>query len=73
MDLKTVKVHVAQFEFPSCGCCFECNIGKLIGVEDVRLNLLDYTAVVEYDGDKWTSESLIQEMNELGFDASLIE
>lgn len=72
--MKTIELHVEQFTFPNCGCCFDCCVPKLKGVIDTQANLVSQIGTVEYDENVWHDEKqLIKAIKNLGFDVELLD
>ncbi|KAI6045662.1 E1-E2 ATPase-domain-containing protein [Pisolithus marmoratus] len=64
-----------RIEGMTCGACVESIEGMLRaqpGIYSVKVALLAERAVVEYDPAVWTCEKVINEISDMGFDASLI-
>ncbi|OBZ66709.1 Copper-transporting ATPase 2 [Grifola frondosa] len=59
----------------TCGACVESIEGMLrtqLGIHSVKVALLAERGIVEYDPDVWTSDKIINEISDIGFDATLI-
>lgn len=71
------KSKRAEFkvEGMTCGSCVE-SIESMMrgqeGIHSIRVALLAERAVVEYDPELWNNEKLINEISDIGFDATLI-
>ncbi|OAX41528.1 heavy metal translocatin [Rhizopogon vinicolor AM-OR11-026] len=64
-----------RIEGMTCGSCVESIEGMLrsqVGIHSVKVALLAERGVVEYDPLVWTSESIINEITDIGFDATEI-
>ncbi|OCH85260.1 copper P-type ATPase CtaA [Obba rivulosa] len=64
-----------RIEGMTCGACVESIEGMLrtqAGIHSVKVALLAERGVIEYDPTVWTSEKLINEISDIGFDATLI-
>lgn len=64
-----------RIEGMTCGACVESIEGMLRsqpGIYSIKVALLAERGVVEYDPSVWTCEKVINEISEIGFDASLI-
>lgn len=57
----------------ACSAHIEKSVGKLDGVQNVQVNLLQNTMAVEYDGAKVSSGKIIQTVEDSGYGASLHE
>ncbi|KAH8116467.1 copper P-type ATPase CtaA [Phellopilus nigrolimitatus] len=64
-----------RIEGMTCGACVESIEGMLRGqdgIQSVRVALLAERGVVEYDPSMWTVEKVVEEINDMGFDATVI-
>ncbi|KAL5537182.1 CCC2 [Sanghuangporus sanghuang] len=64
-----------RVEGMTCGACVESIEGMLRGqdgIHSVKVALLAERGVVEYDPSLWTVEKIIDEISDMGFDATLI-
>ncbi|KDQ51047.1 hypothetical protein JAAARDRAFT_140939 [Jaapia argillacea MUCL 33604] len=64
-----------RIEGMTCGACVESIEGMLRnqpGILSIKVALLAERASIEYDPSMWTSEKLINEISDIGFDATLI-
>ncbi|EIW79366.1 heavy metal translocatin [Coniophora puteana RWD-64-598 SS2] len=64
-----------KIEGMTCGACVESIEGMLRnqeGIHSIKVALLAERGVVEYDPEKWTPEKLVSEIEDIGFDASLV-
>lgn len=64
-----------RIEGMTCGACVESIEGMLRsqpGIYSIKVALLAERGVVEYDPSVWTCEKIINEISDIGFDASLI-
>ncbi|KAI5999341.1 copper P-type ATPase CtaA [Pisolithus orientalis] len=64
-----------RIEGMTCGACVESIEGMLRsqpGIYSVKVALLAERGVVEYDPSVWTYEKVMNEISDIGFDASLI-
>ncbi|KAI6118790.1 copper transporting p-type ATPase-like protein [Pisolithus thermaeus] len=64
-----------RIEGMTCGACVESIEGMLRsqpGIYSIKVALLAERGVVEYDPSVWTCEKVINEISDIGFDASLI-
>ncbi|KAI0076609.1 copper P-type ATPase CtaA [Panus rudis PR-1116 ss-1] len=64
-----------RIEGMTCGACVE-SIESMLrtqpGIISVKVALLAERGVVEYDPDQWTPEKIINEVSDIGFDATVI-
>ncbi|KZW01270.1 heavy metal translocatin [Exidia glandulosa HHB12029] len=71
------KSKRAEFrvEGMTCGACVE-SIESVLrgqdGIHTIRVALLAERAVVEYDPEVWNNEKLVNEISDIGFDATLV-
>ncbi|PFH50263.1 hypothetical protein AMATHDRAFT_145675 [Amanita thiersii Skay4041] len=64
-----------RIEGMTCSSCVEAIEGMLReqeGIHSIKVALLAERGVIEYDPDLWSPEKLINEISDVGFDASLI-
>ncbi|KAF8966249.1 Cu-transporting P-type ATPase [Flammula alnicola] len=64
-----------RVEGMTCGSCVEAIEGMLRnqeGIHSIKVALLAERAVVEYDPERWNADKLINEISDIGFDATLI-
>ncbi|KAH7923971.1 heavy metal translocatin [Leucogyrophana mollusca] len=64
-----------RIEGMTCGACVESIEGMLrsqSGIYSVKVALLAERGIIEYDPETWTPEKLINEIEDIGFDATLI-
>ncbi|KAF8634570.1 hypothetical protein AX17_004160 [Amanita inopinata Kibby_2008] len=64
-----------RIEGMTCSSCVESIEGMLRdkeGIHSIKVALLAERGVVEYDPDLWTPEKLVDEISDVGFDASFI-
>ncbi|KAI9456917.1 E1-E2 ATPase-domain-containing protein [Boletus coccyginus] len=64
-----------QIEGMTCGACVESIEGVLRtqpGIHSVKVALLAERGVVEYDPTIWTAEKIVNEISDIGFDATLV-
>ncbi|KAI0709854.1 copper P-type ATPase CtaA [Earliella scabrosa] len=64
-----------RIEGMTCGACVESIEGMLRtqpGIHSVKVALLAERGVVEYDPDVWDADKIINEISDIGFDATLI-
>ncbi|KAI5123517.1 hypothetical protein M0805_006677 [Coniferiporia weirii] len=64
-----------RIEGMTCGACVESIEGMLRGqdgIHDVKVALLSERGVVEFDPSMWTVEKIVEEIGDMGFDATLI-
>ncbi|KAF7309775.1 Copper P-type ATPase [Mycena indigotica] len=64
-----------RIEGMTCGACVESIEGMLReqpGIHSVKVALLAERGVVEYDPSQWNAEKIINEISDIGFDATLI-
>ncbi|EJD07313.1 copper P-type ATPase CtaA [Fomitiporia mediterranea MF3/22] len=64
-----------RIEGMTCGACVESIEGMLRGrdgIHSVKVALLAERGVVEFDPSIWTVEKVVEEINDMGFDATLI-
>ncbi|KAH7914833.1 E1-E2 ATPase-domain-containing protein [Hygrophoropsis aurantiaca] len=64
-----------RIEGMTCGACVESIEGMLrsqSGIHSVKVALLAERGVIEYDPEIWTPEKLVSEIEDIGFDASVI-
>ncbi|ESK96498.1 copper p-type atpase [Moniliophthora roreri MCA 2997] len=64
-----------RIEGMTCGACVESIEGMLRnqeGIHSVKVALLAERGVIEYDPNKWNVDKLINEIMDIGFDATLI-
>ncbi|KAJ7155392.1 Cu-transporting P-type ATPase [Mycena crocata] len=64
-----------RIEGMTCGSCVEAIEGMLReqpGIHSVKVALLAERGVVEYDPKAWDAEKIINEISDIGFDATLI-
>lgn len=67
---------VFQVEGMTCSGCelgVEIKVEKLDGVHEAEASYRDRRAVVRYDGEKVTPEAVIEAIEELGYEARLLE
>jgi len=59
----------------TCGACVASIESQLIqsGIISVQVSLLAERGVVEYDENLWTDEKIVSEIEDIGFDAEVIE
>ncbi|KAG8964682.1 hypothetical protein FRC03_001449 [Tulasnella sp. 419] len=64
-----------RVEGMTCGACVE-SIESMLrnqnGIHSIKVALLAERAVVEYDPDLWTTDKLVNEINDIGFDATYL-
>lgn len=79
LDGAVPERHRAQFKVKgmTCGACvasIETMLGQQKGIESVNVALLAERAVVEYDaGAGWTPEKIAEEIDDIGFEAEVVE
>ncbi|EAU90446.1 copper P-type ATPase CtaA [Coprinopsis cinerea okayama7 len=64
-----------RIEGMTCGACVEAIEGMLRdqkGIQSIKVALLAERGVVEYDPAHWTVPKIIEEISDIGFDATLI-
>ncbi|KAF9530394.1 E1-E2 ATPase-domain-containing protein [Crepidotus variabilis] len=64
-----------RVEGMTCGACVEAIEGMLRdqkGIHSIKVALLAERATVEYDPELWTTDKLVSEISDIGFDATLI-
>ncbi|KXN84236.1 putative copper-transporting ATPase HMA5 [Leucoagaricus sp. SymC.cos] len=64
-----------RIEGMTCGSCIEAIEGMLRpqpGIHSIKVALLAERGVIEYDPSQWTVPKLIEEISDIGFDATLI-
>ncbi|RDB20848.1 putative copper-transporting ATPase HMA5 [Hypsizygus marmoreus] len=64
-----------RIEGMTCGSCVEAIEGMLReqkGIHSIKVALLAERGVIEYDPAEWTVDKLINEISDIGFDATLI-
>ncbi|KAI0259346.1 copper P-type ATPase CtaA [Gloeopeniophorella convolvens] len=64
-----------RIEGMTCGACVESIEGMLrsqAGIHSVKVALLAERGVVEFDPHQWTAERIVEEISDIGFDASVI-
>lgn len=64
-----------RIEGMTCGSCVEAIEGMLrgqAGIHSVKVALLAERGVIEYDSSIWTAEKLVEEISDIGFDATVI-
>ncbi|KAF5362284.1 hypothetical protein D9756_002383 [Leucocoprinus leucothites] len=64
-----------RIEGMTCGACVEAIEGMLRtqpGIHSIKVALLAERGVIEYEPSKWTVPKLIEEISDIGFDATLI-
>lgn len=64
-----------RIESMTCGSCVEAIEGMLRdqeGIHSVKVALLAERGVIQYDPKVWTEDKLINEISDIGFDATLI-
>ncbi|PPQ98941.1 hypothetical protein CVT24_003568 [Panaeolus cyanescens] len=64
-----------RVEGMTCGACVEAIEGMLReqkGIHSIKVALLAERAVVEYDPQHWTVEKIVEEISDIGFDATFI-
>lgn len=67
--MKEMLLSVKQFCYPNCGCCFHHCVGKIKGVYHAHTNVVNMTALVEYDENIYPNpDELIKKIKKLGFD-----
>lgn len=69
MQEKT-RFDITGMTCSACSSHIEKSVGKLDGVKDVQVNLLQNKMAVEYDGEKLSSEKIIQAVEDSGYGAS---
>ncbi|KAH9808333.1 E1-E2 ATPase-domain-containing protein [Melampsora americana] len=60
----------------TCGACvssIESNLSNKTGIHSISVALLAEKAIINYDSTLWSSQSLIQAIDDTGFDAELIQ
>ncbi|KAH8832976.1 hypothetical protein DL96DRAFT_1667396 [Flagelloscypha sp. PMI_526] len=76
LDLKDISQKCElRIEGMTCGACVEAIEGMLRpqpGIQSVKVALLAERGVVEYDPHTWDPEKIIEEISDIGFDATLI-
>lgn len=65
----TVKLKTSGMHCPSCSMLIEMNVGDLEGVESVKSNYQTGETDVTFDADKVTTEKMIGEIKQAGYDA----
>lgn len=79
LDGVAPKRLTSQFKVKgmTCGACvasIETMLGQQKGIHSVNVALLAERAVVEYDPDAgWTPEKIVEEIDDIGFEAELVE
>ncbi|KXN87379.1 putative copper-transporting ATPase HMA5 [Leucoagaricus sp. SymC.cos] len=64
-----------RIEGMTCGSCVEAIEGMLRpqpGIHSIKVALLAERGVIEYDPSQWTVPKLVEEISDIGFDATLI-
>ncbi|KAK7687282.1 hypothetical protein QCA50_009787 [Cerrena zonata] len=64
-----------RIEGMTCGACVESIEGMLrtqAGIHSVKVALLAERGVVEYDPERWTPDKIVEEISDIGFDATII-
>jgi Cu+-exporting ATPase len=71
---------VLIFQCGACVAAIEGQMKKLPGIKTVQISLLAERGVVEYDGEfvnqygeKWTEKKIADEIEDIGFDAEVVE
>lgn len=71
-----LTAHATDFGGMTCGACvasIESGIQKLPGISSVSVALLAEKAVISYDPAAWSGAKLKDEIEDLGFDAEVME
>ncbi|KAG9048005.1 hypothetical protein FS837_000959 [Tulasnella sp. UAMH 9824] len=64
-----------RIEGMTCGACVEAIESQMRtqpGIHSIKVALLAERAVIEYDPDQWTTEKLVNEIEDIGFGATYI-
>jgi P-type Cu+ transporter len=71
--LKTVKFDIKGMHCASCSSLIQMSLKNLKGIENVSVNLLTNTAVVEADETAVSPQDIIQIIENAGFSAKISE
>ncbi|KAF6761735.1 copper P-type ATPase CtaA, partial [Ephemerocybe angulata] len=74
-DARSIERCELRLEGMTCGSCVEAIEGMLRdqkGIQSIKVALLAERGVVEYDPEYWTVPKIIEEISDIGFDATLI-
>uniref|UniRef100_A0A061RQH4 P-type Cu(+) transporter n=2 Tax=Tetraselmis sp. GSL018 TaxID=582737 RepID=A0A061RQH4_9CHLO len=69
--LKKATLRIGGMTCSSCSSTVEHAVGALAGVHSVKVNLLTEKATVEYDPSAISAESIAEEVEDVGFEASV--
>lgn len=77
LDLEVPAYEKCEFKIEgmTCGACVESIEGMLRpqeGIQSVKVALLSERGVVEYDPSRWNPEKIASEIEDIGFDATVI-
>ena len=70
-SVKEVKIK-SDFDSPHCKMRIEENISMEKGVKKVVADLPTHTVIIDFQGDKNSSESLTKALKNLGYEAKII-
>ncbi|SHO79631.1 Similar to S.cerevisiae protein CCC2 (Cu(+2)-transporting P-type ATPase) [Malassezia sympodialis ATCC 42132] len=68
-----VELHVKGMTCGSCVSSIETMLGQQSGIVSVSVALLAERAVVEFDAAQWTREKVAEAIEDIGFDAEVLE
>ncbi|GAA6009075.1 hypothetical protein JCM10207_004084 [Rhodosporidiobolus poonsookiae] len=71
--LETVHLKVEGMTCGACVASIENGLRNQDGIASIKVALLAERAVVEYDPAQWTLEKLVEEIEDMGFDAAPIK
>lgn len=69
----TVAINIVGMTCQSCVQSIEGRISKVKGIESVRVSLEQNNAVIKYLQSEISPEQICQEIQDMGFDASIVE
>ncbi|KAF5387369.1 hypothetical protein D9757_005766 [Collybiopsis confluens] len=75
LDESTFQKCELRIEGMTCGSCVEAIEGMLrpqAGIHSIKVALLAERGVVEYDSKKWSVDKIVEEISDIGFDATPI-
>ena len=69
MATQTVKLATTGMFCTACGMLIEAALSKLDGVDEVKSDFASETTTVTFDPERVTLDSLIEEVQETGYEA----
>ncbi|KAJ5467668.1 hypothetical protein N7475_005420 [Penicillium sp. IBT 31633x] len=72
-DEFTAQVSIGGMSCASCANSITAQIQQLVFVKEINVNLLTNSATVIYAGSRGTADIIVEQINDIGFEASLDE